>query len=613
MSEYYGNFAWVDLDVGAVEMRRVADDELRRFYGGGGLAAKLFVDGGDDDAIVIANGLLTGYPVPTACKTSIVFRSPLTGIFGESSVGGKWGAQLKRTGIDGLVIRGRSATPVYLLVTDDAVEIRDATDLWGRGTYETHAKLKSALPEGAQIGVIGPAGENDVRFASMIFDGENARAAGRTGVGAKFGAKKIKAVAVHGTKDVRPKHRRALRELASGLNGQLREKAAGLVDFGTAGAVSRREVSGDLPIKNFALGNWETASQISGQSFVKHHFVRHHACFQCPIGCAKKIEIKTGPHAGLQTSQPEYETVAALGSNLLHGSLEGIALANRLCNDLGVDTMSAGVVLGFVFECVERGILTDAHVGLERAQPRWGDTDAICELIELIVDRRGFGDVLANGVKHAAKIVGGGSERFAIHAKGLEFPMHDPRALVSAGATYATGNRGASHNEAPAYYIEEGMKIDGFPSDVDPHTPAGKGAMTARMQNFSAIFDALGLCKFIMAGGVGLEDMRRFVELTFGWEIDAEEMLEVGERIYTLKRLYNARHDSGDQRDTLPPRILEEPRGTGGAAGVLPDIKTMLRDLYQVRGWDERGRVTRATTEKLGLADYLPPREGVGK
>ncbi|MDP8223854.1 MAG: aldehyde ferredoxin oxidoreductase family protein [Candidatus Lernaella stagnicola] len=610
MKAFYGTFAWIDVRRRSVEVRQIAEEDLRRFLGGGGLAAKVFLDEGDDEAIVIANGLLTGYRVPTACKTSIVFRSPLTGIFGESSVGGKWGAQLKKTGIDGLVIRGRSEAPVYLFVSDGTVEIRDASPWWGMGTFEAYEGLRGELPDGAQIGLIGPAGENGVGFASMIFEGENARAAGRTGVGTKFGEKKIKAVVVAGGAAPQPHDDTGLREYARPFNAQLRERAAGLSKFGTSGAVARREVSGDLPIKNFALGNWEPAVEISGQAYAEHLHLRHHACFMCPIGCAKKIKITTGPHAGLETTQPEYETVAALGSNLLHSSREGIAVANRLCNDMGIDTMSTGVVLGFVFECVERGILSQERVGLTGAKPVWGDTEAICELIEMIAGRRGIGDVLAHGVRHAASVFGGGSERFAIHAKGLELPMHDPRALVSAGATYATGNRGASHNEAPAYYVEEGMKIEGFPTGVDPHTPAQKGAMTAKMQNLSAIFDALGLCKFMLAGGVSAREMARFTELVCGWDGDADRLLEIGDRIYALKRLYNQRFGIDGASDTLPPRILEEPRGTGGSANVLPDLRTMLADLYRARGWDEQGRVTRETADRLGLANYVPPGEG---
>jgi aldehyde:ferredoxin oxidoreductase len=604
MSAYYGRFAWVDLSARTSTVRQLSDDDLRRYLGGGGIAAKLFVDEDDPEAIVLANGLLTGYPAPTACKTSIVFRSPLTGIFGESSVGGKWGAQLKRTGLDGLVIRGRAAAPVFLLVTDNGVEIRDAADVWGLDTFTAHDKLAAALAPGAQIGLIGPAGENGVKFASMIFEGRNARAAGRTGVGAVFGAKLVKGIAVVGTGKPKPADPTVLREFGRGFNAQLRERAAGLTKFGTAGAVARREVSGDLPIKNFAAGSWDKAVDISGQAYAEHLHTKNHACFMCPIACAKKLELSDG----FKTTQPEYETVGALGSNLLHDSREGIARANHLCNELGVDTMSGGVVLGFVFECVERGILTEAEVGLQTDSPLWGHTAAICELVELIAYRRGIGETLAEGVRHAAEVFGGGSEVFAIHAKGLELPMHDPRALVSAGATYATGNRGASHNEAPAYYLEEGMKIAGFPEGVDPHTSVGKGAMTAQMQDLAAAFDALGVCKFMLAGGITGEDMVLLTKLCVGLEITPAQMMESGARGYALKRLYNEHQGVDGRHDTLPPRIVNEPRPTGGAAGVLPDLPTMLADLYQARGWDDLGRVTRKTAEQFGLTGYLPER-----
>lgn len=606
MSAFYGKFAWVDLATGQVDVREIPEDDLRMYFGGGGLAAKLFLDEKDDDALVIANGMLTGFHVPTACKTSLVFRSPLTGIFGESNVGGKFGAQLKRTGIDGLVITGRSETPVTLFVGDDGVDIQPADDLWGLDTFTAHGQLAARLPEGTQIGVIGPAGENGVAFASVMFEGEFARAAGRTGIGAKFGEMRIKAIAAKGSKSTAAHDRAALGTYVRQLNAQIRERTAGLHNFGTAGAVQRREKSGDLPIRNFALGNWaDGAKKITGQSFVEQMLLRHHACFMCPIGCAKKIEIREGRYAGLQTTQPEYETVGALGSNLMLDDPAGVAIAHRECNRLGLDTISAGVVAGFLFECCERGIVDPADVGLKGTEPTWGNTEALVQLIEMITYRRGIGEVLAQGVRHAAKTFGGGSERFAIHAKGLELPMHDPRALVSAGATYATGNRGASHNEAPAYYLEEGMKIEGFPEGVNAHTPDGKGAMTAKMQDLSALFDALGLCKFLLAGGISQPQLQRFVELTFGWEMSAEEMWRVGERIYAIKRIYNQLSGLDGRHDTLPARLLEEPRPTGDAAGVLPDLPTMLRDLYVARGWDADGRVGLETARALGLAAYL--------
>jgi len=601
----FGLFAAIDLSARSVRTFRAPEEDVRRFFGGGGLAAKLFFDLDDEEAVVLANGFLTGFPAPTACKTSFVFRSPHTGIFGESSVGGKWGAQLARTGFSGLIIRGRSADPVYLFIHDHGVDIRDASDLWGLDTFTAHERLAGDLPAGAQIGLIGPAGENGVNYSSLIFEGRSARAAARTGIGKRFGEKRLKGLAVYGTGKPVPHDPVALRELTAALNIRFRERAAGLRDFGTAAGVGRREVSGDLPIKNFAQGNWEAAGQITGQAYVKHLHVRHHACFMCPIACSKKIRLADGPHAGLETTQPEYETAAALGSNLLHADREGLAYANHLCNALGLDTMSTGVVFGFLFECVEKGIVPAADLDLPDADPLWGNSAAICRLIEKIARREGIGNVLSMGVRHAAAVFGGGSERFAIHGKGLELPMHDPRALVSAGATYATGNRGAAHGEALAYYIEEGMQIDGFPRGIDPHTSAGKGAMTAKMQDLCAVFDALGLCKFTLSGGIRPIEMCRFIQTIHGLPIDEEELYRIGARIYTLKRLYNQRRGLDGRHDTLPPRILYEPRPTGGSAGVLPDLPAMLRDLYAARGWDVQGRVTEATAAKLGLTQYL--------
>ncbi len=601
---YYGKFAIVELREQRVDFREVPEEDLKLFFGGGGIGAKLLFDSGDDDAIVMANGLLTGFPITTACKTSFLFRSPQTGVIGESSVGGKFGAQLKRAGLDGLIIHGVSTQPVTLFIHDATVEFRDAGAVWGLDTFAAEKALTAQLPDGSIIGVIGPGGENRVGYASLMFEGEFPRAAGRTGIGAKFGEKKIKGIAVNGSQKPEPHDRAALAAYTKELNKQIRERTAGLHNFGTAGAVARREKSGDLPIKNFAQGEWEGAEKISGQVFAKEMVLHHHGCYMCPIACAKKIRLQSGPYAGLETTQPEYETAGALGSNLLNESPEDLAVANMLCNKLGVDTISAGVAISWLFECYEKGLVTRERIGLGDLEPTWGNGPAIHALIEKIARREGIGDLLADGVRRAAEKIGRGSDHFAVHAKGLELPMHDPRALVSAGATYATGNRGGSHNEAPAYYIEEGMKIEGFPQGVDPHTPSGKGSITARMQDLSTVFDALGLCKFTLSGGISSPQLSRFVELTMGWEMPADELMAVGDRIYTLKRLYIQRLGVNHKDDTLPGRILRDKRGAGFSGESLPDLTTMLRELYAARGWDNQGCVTKEKAEAMGLSNY---------
>lgn len=603
----YGKFLVVDLAEGSSSTKLVPEQELKKYFGGGGLGAKLFFDEQDPSAIVIANGLLTGFTVPTACKTSILFHSPLTGVFGESSVGGKWGAELKKTGYDGFIVKGNSADPVYLFVSDNGVEIRPAQHLWGKDTFAAHKRLQEELPRGSQIGLIGPAGEREVLFASMMFEGELPRAAGRTGIGCVFGQKKIKAIAVKGGQRPRAVSEEELREYVRELNRSIKEKTSGFHALGTTGKVAFREKSGDLPIKNFSQDAWEEGAQkITGQTYIESMFERHTACFMCPIACGKAIKIKKGRHQGLTVARPEYESAAALGSNLLLDSAEEVAFANMLCNQLGLDTISAGVIIGFLFECVERGIVSQQDVDLKDTEPRWGNADAVEQLVRMIAAREGIGDLLANGVREAARRFGGGSEIFAIHAKGLELPMHDPRALATCAATYATGNRGGSHNESFAYYAEEGLHVAGmgFPDDVDPHTSKGKGELTAQMQNLNAVFDALGLCKFLIAGRVGVDELCRFLLLTTGWKYDKDSLLRVGERIYTFKRLYNQRLGYDGRHDTIPVRLLTEKKAVSQAAQSLPDLELMLKDLYATRGWDEQGRVKKAKIQELELEDY---------
>ncbi len=605
----YGRIADVDLAEGTVAFRRLPDGDVRRFLGGGGIAAKLLIDSDDGDVIIIANGLLTGLPVPTACKTSLLFRSPLTGVLGETSVGGMWGAELRKTGIDIIIIRGESPNPAYLFISDGAVEIRDAAALWGMDTFEAHDALASALPPGSRIGVIGPAGERGVLFASIMFEGAVPRAAGRTGGGAVFGAKKIKGIAVKGSGRPVPADPGGLRERVRGLIPDIRKKAEKLHLDGTGGSVPYREAVGDLPIRNFSAGTWpEGAAKIAGSVYGEGRNRKHLACFACPIACAKSIEVTTRDRAGVKTSQPEYETIAAFGSNLLNDDPEELALQNRLCNRYGIDTISAGVVIGFLFECVERGIVTREDIGREGVEPAWGNNAAIRELIRMIAFREGIGDLLADGVRRAAEKIGRGSGAFAVHSRGLELPMHDPRGFVSSAVTYATGNRGGSHNESMAYYVEQGMTISGmgFPERVDPHASSGKGEITAKMQNLSAVFDALGLCKFLMIGGVGPGELRDFLEGAAGISLTEKELLDTGDRIYTIKRLYNQRLGAGRESDVVSDRVIAERRGSGGAAGVLPDLDIMKDELYRFRGWDREGRVTEEHARFLGLEEYLP-------
>jgi aldehyde:ferredoxin oxidoreductase len=607
VAKTYGRFLTLDLATSESVEIQLEAEEVRRFLGGGGIGAKLFVDHGDDDALVIANGLLTGLPVTTACKTSFLFRSPLTGIFGESSVGGKWGAELAKAGVDGLILTGRSPRPVVVYIHDGQAELLDADGLWGLDTFAAHDALAERLPTGARIGVIGPAGEGRVRFASVMFEGEFPRAAGRTGIGRRFGEMNLKGIAVKGTAAPVPANQAALRDVVRRLNRQVRERAAGLVAFGTAGGVPKRERSGDLPVRNFSQGAWANAENISGQTYAERMTPRSHACAMCPIACAKRVTLGSGHVA----AQPEYETAGSLGSNLVLDDPEGLAQLNETCNRLGLDTISAGVVVGFLFECVDRGIVPRAAADLGPKTPTWGSAETIQQLLERIASKEGIGAVLAQGVRAAAEAFGNDSERFAIHVKGLELPMHDPRALVSAGATYATGNRGGCHGEGLAYYLEEGMRIDGmgFPEHLDPHDSVGKGALTADMQDLCAVYDGLGLCKFLMAGGIDIDDLARFVLLATGWDLSPRDLLDAGARGYTLKRLYNQGLGLARPDDRLPPRLTSEGHDVGGAAKVLPDLHLMLDDLYRRRGWDQEGRVTRETAMRLGLLPYLPEDE----
>lgn len=587
----------VNLTKGTYTIQDIPIDVYRTWLGGGGMGAYLMATSKSySDQILILPGMLVGSRLPTASKTSLCFISPLTGIWGESSVGGDFGWHLKRSGYDGIVIHGKSKGPVYLLITDDSVEIRPAKGIWGLSTCDARKQIQDQIQRDASIAVIGPGGENRVRFASLMFFDKgkthHTRAAGRCGAGTLLGMKNLKAIAVSGEKPLQAVDKARLKEELRSRGKDIVKKTIGLKRFGTAGAAIFREESGDLPIKNFAGSSWSKGiKKISAQNIKDIYNPRPYFCRDCIIGCGRVLNFR-----GEDISGPEYETTASLGSLLLMDDPEILIEASYLCNSLGLDTMSTGVVIAFAMECCEKGILCGGDI-------KWGDSKAILSLIHDIAYRKGLGAHLADGVKVASEKIGQGSGAFAMHVRGLELPMHDPRAYVSAGLTYATGNRGASHNESMSWYAEQGNMIlseMGYPSPLDPHTPKGKAELVITMQDICSVYDGLGLCKFLFSADIGPPTIVKWVEIATGFKYSPEELLKVGTRIFTLKRLFNMKNFTFGT-DTLPFRILNQPRTSGKAKGVLPDLKYMLEEYYNLRGWDSHGRPTRETLGNLDM------------
>lgn len=606
---YPGRFLDVDISSPHVDAFQISNERARNFLLGSGLAASLYYEQMRSDVapldpaspVYVFTGLFTGTMLPTGCKFSVCGRSPLTGIWNESAAGGYWGPELRFAGYDGIVITGRADHPVYLWITDSGVEIRDARSLWGLDCYETVDQIREQADSKARVIAIGPAGERLVSLAAIMVDGHEARAVGRGGMGAVFGSKNLKAIAVRGTNKPDYDDADALRAAVRDKNKVIRENTTGFSRLGTAGGVAGAELSGDLPIKNWLQGSWpEGAAKITGQTIVEQYEVKHYRCFGCPIGCGKLVP---SGESGEYVHAPEYETAGSMGSMCLVDDLASIIRANDVCNRLGLDTISVGAAVAAAMEAAERGLLhPDAAQGLDLT---WGNGETLVALTGQIGLREGLGTWLGEGVRAFCRRLGAEASDIDVTSKGLELPMHDPRAYVCMAANYATANRGACHLEAMAHWRgAAGLRLDGVwtPEPYDAHNSEEQGKMAAVWQNYLALFNPLGLCKFVIRGHVGPDDLSEWIRLTARWEISPAELMRIGERIFNLKRLINTRLGVVGRDDTLPRRLLERPRSTGGAAGVLPDQDLLLREYYAERGWDSYGVPTPERLALLGLA-----------
>jgi len=607
---FCGKLIRVDLSSKRVTVESLNEESFRKYLSGSGLAAKILYEEFDNTLeplhpevpLAIVAGLLTGTPVPSACKLSICARSPQTGIWDEATVGGYFGAELKFAGYDGLIITGKSKNPVYIWISQDKVRINSAEHLWGKDTFTTTERLLKETHPKARVACIGQAGENLCGIASVMIDGWESRAAARGGMGAVMGSKNLKAVVLRGTKRPQVKEKEDLISSIRETLPFLRGTTEGLHKFGTAvGMYSGVEPSGDLPIKNFLQGKWEEgAKKTTGETLVERFLEKHYGCFSCPIRCGKIIKLKIGGEERLMHG-PEYESNAALGALCLNDNLEQISLANELCNRYGLDTISTGSAIAFAMEAFEKELISILDTdGLEL---KWGNTEAIIKLIHKIAKREGIGDILADGTKKAAEKIGKNSIEFAIHVKGLELPLHDPRAFVSMALTYATGNRGACHLDSLSYTFEGSLPIEGIPYDhsLSTHSAEGKPELIFRLQNYMASLNALGLCKFLFCGKIGPPKIAEWTNLVTGWDLTGEELLKIGERLFNLKRMYNYRLGITRKDDFLPPRLLTSDRKEGGAKGSLPHLGKMLNKYYELRGWSEDGVPTPEKLKKLSL------------
>jgi aldehyde:ferredoxin oxidoreductase len=622
---YAGRILYVDLSKGKYWVEELKESLAKAYVGGSGLAAYLLwnlIDSGVDplspeNPLIIATGPATGALAPSAGRFALVSKSPLTGIWGESHAGGFFGPEVKYAGYDMVVILGRSPTPVSLVIDDSSVEIHKTTDLWGLNTRDTTNELRGRFGKDYHIICIGPAGENLVKFASVMVD--YYRAFGRTGMGAVMGSKKLKAVVVRGSKGVEvydpDKYLEVLEDILwRNTEGPWALPAQmSLGRYGTPSLVTAMNAIGRLPTKNHWTGYWERADRLSGDELLKYRVSRG-SCFSCMIMCKHITKVPDGRYEGAFSGGPEYESVVALGSNLLIDNIEAVIYMNQLCNLYGLDTISTGKVISYVFECYEKGLISKEELG--GVEALWGSEEAAIKLINMIVRREGIGNVLAEGVRKASEVLGRGYE-YALHVKGLEVSAQDPRGHKSVGLTWAISVRGADHLRSLTTVDELGYRdvaAERFGADkvdyvCDRLSERYKGLIVKDQEDLFALVDSIIMCKY----GTMWPPMYYFDFIAkllppltgikeFG---DVKNLRLIAERIVNLKRCFNLREGVGKESEVLPKRFTEEAMPTGPSKGQVCDLEPMLREYYMYRGWDYRsGLPYEETLERLGL-DYV--------
>ncbi|MDW7772841.1 MAG: aldehyde ferredoxin oxidoreductase family protein [Desulfobulbaceae bacterium] len=611
MYGYHNRILRIDLSTRKISVQEPGEELFRKYLGGAGLCARILYDEtgpdtdplGPENVLAAFTGPFTDTSVPSASRHHLMALSPLTGILGESSVGGSWGVYFKRTGYDGLVITGRSDTPVYIWIHDNGVEIRDAGPVWGMDCVDGAGWLKAETDSRARVAIIGEAGERLVRFASISHIDNMIRSAGRTGMGAVMGAKNLKAVVVYGTGQRVPAvDADALQADVKVVIPHMKKVTEAFGKFGTSGGVDNYERIGNFPIQNWRGSRWKGAQKISGAVMHDTILTKRTACLKCPIACGRHIKIAKGPWGPLDSEGPEYETVGTMGGECLVDNLEAICKANHLCNRYGLDTMSTGATIAFSMELFEKGILTTEDTdGLELT---WGNAEVLVALVEKIALRQGIGRLMGEGSLRMAREIGKNAIEYAITVKGLEPSAHDPRRFWSQALSYATAARGACHNASwgHAYELALSMEEIGIPQPFESYRAEGLAAFTATMQNYQSVNDSLIICRFAQVGkAVTATNLLHWLNMITGLQMDMDEFMKIGERIFTLKRLYNTRLGISRKDDTLPPRFLTLNRKDPDLTNQLPPLGRLLGDYYEHRGWSEEGVPLPDKLAELGI------------
>ncbi len=615
MYGYHGKALIVDLTARTHRWDAIASDALRQFIGGIGLGTYLLYrycpPGADplgpDNPLLFVGSPLVGTRLTTSSKFAVLTKSPLTGFIADSLSSSHLATELKKCCGDALIIVGHADGPTLLRIEGDALEpdqvtvrFEDAADLAGLGAAAKEATVKERLGDTRyRVACIGPAGEARVKFASISNDG--GRQAGRCGLGAVMGSKNLLAVALRGHLPVEVAQPEAVRNYGKDLSrrslGAATEKYRNL---GTIANVAVFNRLGTLPTRNFRESTFEGAEQVSGEELHRSHLHRNTGCANCTIGCERILVSRDkgdGKGKGRGGVRMEYESLFALGPLCGVSDPDVVIRAAAICDDLGMDTISAGATLAWAMECYERGLLSDADTG--GVELRFGNGDALLKTLEDMGHRRGIGNLLAEGSRAAASVVGHGSEAWAMQVKGLEMPGYEPRSLKTMALGLATTPRGACHNRSSSYEADFSDRVDRLSVDET------RGRITAESEDFEAALDSLIWCKFLRKAFHDFyEESAQVYSMVTGWEMTADDLRRCGERISNLKKLFNIREGWTRADDTLPPRTLEEPLPTGVAAGVgltREELDFMIAGYYRARGWTEDGMITETKLAELGL------------
>jgi aldehyde:ferredoxin oxidoreductase len=597
MAGYCGKLLRIDLTTRQIATEELDLDLARKFIGGRGLGSYFLANEMDPtvdaldpaNKLIFATGPLTGSRAPTSARYMVVTKSPLSGTIASSNSGGFWAPELKKAGFDLIIVEGKADKPCYISINDDDVQIKDAQSYWGKLVSETTELLAKAEDPKARVLTIGPAGEKLSRIACIMND--KYRAAGRSGVGAVMGSKKLKAIVVRGIGKIESADADKTKEVLGAVTKKIREHdvtSKGLPTYGTSVLVNVINEHGIYPTNNFQQAYFKTASKTSGETLAEKHLVKKVGCFRCPIACGRRSRID-----GVEGEGPEYETIWAYGADCGVDDLPAIIRANNWCNEYGIDTISAGATIACAMELYEKGIIKPDEI--DGPPLNFGSGEAIVEWTRKMGAGEGFGAKLALGSYRLAELYG--AAELSMTVKKLELPAYDPRGVQGHGLQYSTANRGGCH--VRGYMISP--EILGIPEKLDPLSLEGKAVWVKTFQDLAAVIDSLGVCLFT-SFALGADDYKNMFNAIVGENWTTEDILEAGERIWNLERTFNMKAGIGPDQDKLPKRLVAEPIPDGPCKGNVNRLAELLPEYYEQRGWDEKGVPTQDKLAALGIA-----------